>query len=163
MSVREEDVFVAACKTCCWPAPQWKRCDSCGADFEPDVVLEDVGVGTDKAVGYWVESTWSASGVQNHCVFCWGCAGLFMSGDYRGASHDYEVDLEEFAAAIQRVARRERHAALNPQESDYPTAAVELIDFRLEQARRLESAYVVDRKTFDRECREVWSSLGWYA
>jgi hypothetical protein len=117
------------------------------------VVRED---GQDFA--YWVGMVWSEkhSSAPVPSDFCWGCASLFMAGDYRGASREYRVDLKEFGAAVQRVAQRYRHDALNPQESDYPGDAVELIDYRLEAVRKLAAAHVVDPRTFDNECRVGW-------
>ncbi len=157
--LREESIFVTAVKLNRWPPPEAIRCASCGSAFKPDVVLEDFGGGQgDKAVGHWVSLTWSYPSSRFVAGgFCWGCASLFMNGNYRGASHDYEVDLEEFAATIQRVVRKRRHEAFNPQESDYPGLGVELIDDHLEEVRRLEAAHVVSRRTFDCECRtDFW-------
>ncbi len=141
------NIFVAATKICSWPAPRWDVCASCGADFEPDVVLEDEG-----PVGHWVGFMWSESkGSFSPSAFCWGCAGLFMTGEYRGADNDYEVDLGEFADAIRRVVRRERHRANNPQDSDNPALILRLRDYILRKASKLEEAYVVDRAVFNRE------------
>jgi hypothetical protein len=146
-------IFLTATKLHCWPPNSLMRCASCGGTFNPDVVMED---GHD--TGYWVSMVWSDpnSSAPTPSDFCWGCASLFMGGGYRGASHDYEVDLGEFAAAVRRVVRSEKHAALNPQESDCPALAVGLIDHRLEQMRKLEAAQVVCEATFDAECRVGW-------
>jgi hypothetical protein len=146
-------IFVTATKTCRWPPPKEIRCASCGSTFKPDVVVED---GHD--TGYWVSMSWSdsTSSSPSPDVFCWGCASLFMSGDYRGASHDYELNLEKFASAVSRVVRRERRSALNPQESPYPGPAVEFIDHRLGNMDKLEAAHVVRPATFYKECRVGW-------
>jgi hypothetical protein len=152
MATDQQTIFVAPTKVLTWSPWREMRCASCGGAFAPDVVDED-----GKKILYWVGFMWSkSSGAFSPSEFCWGCASLFMRGDYRGAAHDYEVDLQEFGAAIQRVVRRERHRANNPQESDYPGVAVELIDYILQQAGQLEAAHVVSPDTFNRECRVGW-------
>ncbi len=148
-----QDIFVAATKIHTWSKQRWGvSCASCGAGFDPDVVLE-----AGKPVGHWVGFMWSeSSGCFSPSNFCWGCAGLFMTGEYRGADNDYEVDLGEFADAIRRVVRRERHRANNPQDSDYPVLMLKLRDNLLREASRLEEAHVVDHRVFNRECRVGW-------
>ena len=146
------DIFVAATGKCSWRPRRRCVCASCGAGFEPDVVQEDVG-----PVGHWVGFMWSeSSGCFSPSDFCWECAGLFMTGEYRGADNDYGVDLGEFADAIRRVVRRERHRANNPQDSDYPARILRVRDYILREASKLEGAHVVDRTVFDRESRVEW-------
>ncbi len=151
MDTKEKAVFITATKICSWGGGPGSCC-SCGSTFEPDVVYEE-----GKPISYWVSMCWTEHGKPTPDDFCWGCASLFMVGDYRGGATAYQLDLPEFADAVYRAARNLKRHALNPQESDHPALAVELIDRRLEEVHKLEAARVVTGRTFDLECRDPYN------
>jgi hypothetical protein len=148
----EKELFVSVGKLSEWSPPRWFLCASCYKNFKPDTVTEEGG----RKVGYWFTLVWNDdhSDGPGPSSICWDCAKLFASGDYRGASEDYEVDINELAATVRRVARKRRQGTFVHYGSFGKRFAKQIAAYSLKQAQRLEEhAHVVSPETFRRECR----------